>query len=99
MKVILNLFFIILIFIFPQAHGQTKITVSAIVKDNTDKLPLAFVNAILKTENEKTFVNGTITDENGRFTIGNLVSGTYLLELSMVGYKTKSEKVFLGSFH
>ncbi len=97
MKVILNLFFIILIFIFPQAHGQTKITVSAIVKDNTDKLPLAFVNAIFKTENEKTFVNGTITDENGRFTIGNLVSGTYLLELSMVGYKTKSEKVFLGS--
>ena len=97
MKVILNLFFIILIFIFPQAHGQTKITVSAIVKDNTDKLPLAFVNAILKTENDKIFVNGTISDENGRFTIGNLVSGTYILELSMVGYKTKSEKIFLGS--
>lgn len=97
MKGILNLFFIIIIFIFPQAHGQTKITVSAIVKDNTDKLPLAFVNAILKTENDKIFINGTITDENGRFTIGNLVSGTYILELSMVGYKTKSEKVFLGS--
>ncbi|OYU64580.1 MAG: TonB-dependent receptor, partial [Cytophagaceae bacterium BCCC1] len=97
MRGILWLFILISVSTVSQGQGQSKITISGIIKDNSDKLPVAFVNVILKNEKDNTFVNGTISNEEGRFTINNLASGAYNLEFSMVGYKGKSEKVFLGS--
>jgi len=97
MRGILCLFFLILVSTVSQSQGLSKITISGIIKDNSDKFPIAFVNVILKNEKDNTFVNGTISNEEGRFTLNNLASGAYILEYSMLGYKGKSEKVFLGS--
>lgn len=97
MKVTLCHLFLILIFCISQGRGQSKITVSGLIKDHTNKLPLSYANIMVKNEKDKSFVNGTISNEDGRFTINNLISGTYILEISMVGYKTKSERLFLGS--
>lgn len=97
MKVTLCKLFLILIFTISQGRGQSNVIVSGSIKDGKDKLPLSYANVIIKNEKNKSFVNGTITNEDGRFTISNLSSGAYILEISMVGYLTKSEKIFLGS--
>lgn len=38
---------------------------------------------------------GTVTDNNGRYTIANLRKGSYLLEISFTGYKSISKRIDL----
>ena len=54
----------------------------------TDGQPAAFVTVYIK-ENNKT----AITDEGGRFTVRNLKSGAYTLEISMTGLKPQQKTV------
>ena len=79
-------------------RAQNKsVTVSGITKDKTTKLPLPFVNVALKNEKDTTLITGTITNEEGRFSLANIKSGNYILEFSFVGYKTKTQLVYVGS--
>lgn len=79
-------------------RAQNKsVTVSGITKDKTTKLPLPFVNVALKNEKDATLITGTITNEEGRFSLANIKSGNYILEFSFVGYKTKTQSVYVGS--
>lgn len=77
--------------------GQNKaVTVSGIVKEKQTAMPLPFVNVVIKTAANDSFVAGTVTDENGRFSL-SAVSGKYHLEVSFIGYKTKKQALFVGS--
>lgn len=79
-------------------RAQNKlVTVSGNTKDKTTKLALPFVNVSLKTSNDNTLITGTITNEEGRFTLANIKSGNYILEFSFIGYKTKTQSVYVGS--
>jgi outer membrane receptor protein involved in Fe transport len=79
-------------------RAQNKlVTVSGNTKDKTTKLALPFVNVSLKTSNDNTLVTGTITNEEGRFTLANIKSGNYVLEFSFIGYKTKTQSIYVGS--
>ncbi len=82
------------LFIFSQ---NNKITVSGIAKDNKTKTALAYVNVVLKTANDSSFVIGTITNEEGRFTLADVKSGNYFLELSYIGYQSKTLPVLIGT--
>lgn len=66
------------------------------VKDETSQAPLSFVNVVFKSPQDSSLVSGTITDESGRFSVAELSSGTYILELSLVGYRSKVQKVEIG---
>lgn len=78
--------------------AQNKsVTLSGITKDKITKLALPFVNVSLKTSNDNTLVIGTITNEEGRFSLTNIKSGNYILEFSFIGYKTKTQSVYVGS--
>ncbi len=84
--------------VFSNAFGQNKgVTISGIVKDKTTKTALSFVNILLKTENDSAFVTGTVTNEEGRFSLPNVKKGNYYLELSFVGFVTKKQALFVGS--
>lgn len=61
---------------------NTLVTLSGIVKDKTTKEPLAYVNVVLKGEKDSAFVTGTVTNEEGRFTLLSIKSDNYILELS-----------------
>ena len=76
--------------------GQNKITISGLVKDSREKAPLTYVNIALKSARDSTFVLGTITNEEGRFTLTDLKSGSYYAELTFVGYQTKTQPVLAG---
>ncbi|UPT71011.1 MAG: carboxypeptidase-like regulatory domain-containing protein [Flavobacterium sp. JAD_PAG50586_2] len=79
-------------------RAQNKpVTVSGITKDKTTKRPLPFVNVALKTEKDAALITGTITNEEGRFSLANIKSGNYILEFSFIGYKTKIQSIYVGS--
>lgn len=74
-----------------------NVTLSGKVIDADLKAPLAYVNVILKKDNDnKDFVFGVITDENGQFQIENISSNNYIIEVSFVGFKTYNDTIFIG---
>ena len=74
---------------------NTSITISGIVKDKNEVLP--FVNVILKTEKDSAFVTGAITNEEGFFSLSNIKPDNYLLTFSFIGYKSKTQPLFVGN--
>ncbi|NCU04893.1 MAG: TonB-dependent receptor [Chitinophagaceae bacterium] len=85
--------FFLALFVLPQA--QT--TVSGIVKAQKSKSALAFVNVLLKAEKDSAFVSGTVTNEEGRFSLTKIKAGNYYLEFSYAGFTTKRQALFVGT--
>jgi len=77
--------------------GQGNVTISGTIKDKKTKTALAFVSVVLKTEKDNAFVAGTVSNEEGRFSIGGIKSGSYSLEYSSVGYTKNKQAVYVGS--
>lgn len=75
----------------------SAVTISGMIKDKTTKSALLYVNVVLKSANDSTFVTGTVTDEEGRFTLTSIKPGNYFLEISFIGYLTKKQPLFVGS--
>jgi outer membrane receptor protein involved in Fe transport len=94
-KIFLILFLQILCYM--TSNAQTSVTVSGIIKDKTTKANLPFVNVILKAEKDSSFVSGTVSNEEGRFSISKIKGGNYYLEVSYVGYITQKQALFVGS--
>ncbi len=72
-------------------------TVSGIIKDKNSKVKLPFVNVVLKAEKDSTFVSGTVTNEEGRFSLAKMKPGNYYLEISYTGYGTARQSLFVGN--
>ncbi|WBX78260.1 TonB-dependent receptor [Tenacibaculum ovolyticum] len=52
---------------------------------NTINETLPFASVILKDNNQK-FIEGTVTDENGKFTFNKIAIGTYSIEVQYIGF-------------
>ena len=88
----------ILVFIISICYPQTAIvTISGMVKDKAALSTLPFVNVLLKKEKDSAFVTGTVTNEEGRFTLSNIPPGNYILQFSYAGFALKSQPVLVGS--
>jgi hypothetical protein len=79
------------------SYAQISVTISGIIKDKNSKSALAFANVVLKSEKDSAFISGTITNEEGRFSITNIKPGSYVLETSSVGFLTKKQALFIGT--
>ena len=98
----MNIVKLISLFIFSlitiASSGQvSSVTVSGGVKSKSDRSNLPYVNIVLKTVSDSAFVSGTITDEEGRFTLDKIAPGTYHLQASFLGYETAVRPLFVGS--
>ncbi|KAA3436554.1 TonB-dependent receptor domain-containing protein [Rufibacter hautae] len=72
----------------PQGAGK----ITGTVVDSESSKPVEFATiALINTANGKT-VDGTVTDEKGRFTLNRVPNGTYTLNISFIGYETKEMK-------
>ncbi len=79
-------------------YGQNKaINVSGTIKDKNAKTALPYVNVILKTAKDTVFVTGTVSNEEGRFTLSNIKPNDYFLEVSYIGFTTKRQTLFVGT--
>ncbi len=62
---------------------------SGTVIDGQTGIPLEFATvAVLRGRSERT-TEGSVTDDKGRFRIKKIRKGTYILEISFLGYETK----------
>lgn len=95
-KIILLVSFLLLSIASIVAQEKSA-TVSGTTKDKITKAALPFVNVVLKTSKDASVIAGTITNEEGRFSITNIKSGNYVLEFSFIGYKTKTQSLYVGS--
>lgn len=78
--------------------GQfTSITISGEVKDKSSKAKLSYVSVELKATKDSAFVAGTITGEDGRFSLSGVKPGNYLLAFSFTGYAPKLQHLFVGN--
>jgi outer membrane receptor protein involved in Fe transport len=89
--------FIALFITISASFAQSNITVSGNIKEKETNNALPYSNVILKKEKDNAFVTGTATNEEGRFTIENIASGNYILEVSTIGFNTYSQPLFIGS--
>ncbi|PLK44957.1 TonB-dependent receptor domain-containing protein [Emticicia sp. TH156] len=94
MKYLIILLFLMPLGSFAQVSG---VSVSGNVKDQSKKEVLPYVNVVLKNEKDSSFISGTVTNEEGRFTLSNIKPGNYIVEFSFIGYITKKQPLFVGN--
>jgi outer membrane receptor protein involved in Fe transport len=98
MRVKLISIVIIVTFLTSYSYGQNKgVTISGLIKDKADKTALSYVNVVLKNDKDSAFVTGTVSNEEGRFTISNIKPNNYYFEISFIGYVTKRQSIYVGS--
>ncbi|MCD0471533.1 TonB-dependent receptor domain-containing protein [Flavobacterium sp. JAS] len=90
-----NLVLIIILFTISQfSFGQKSASIKGSISDG--KLPVEFVDVILKAVNDSTKVaNYAVTDVSGNFSLENVPSGNYQLQFKLIGFKTSFQKVIL----
>ncbi|MBO0322429.1 TonB-dependent receptor [Muricauda sp. CAU 1633] len=86
-----------LIFPFALLAQTTSVNVSGIIKDKGTGENLPYVNVVLKKSDDLTFVLGTISDEDGFFTLSDTQPGDYVLEVTYLGYQKYNTPLFVGS--
>lgn len=89
---------ILVSFLTSNAFSQNKgVTISGLIKDKANKSALSYVNVVLKAEKDSAFVTGTVSNEEGRFTLTNIKPNNYYFEISFMGYVTKRQSIYVGS--
>jgi len=79
-----------LLFVAISIPIYSQSTLEGTIKDASTSIPIPFAN-IYFPELEK----GTISDENGNFSIYNLPNGTYKIICSIIGYESYSSSIIL----
>jgi hypothetical protein len=89
------LFFTLLMTTAVLCNAQTH-TFKGVISDDSDKTFLKGAVASLSSITNPSLVINAQTDGNGRFVMNNVQDGTYLLEISYVGYTTIDQTVIIN---
>ncbi|CAL2088158.1 Outer membrane receptor protein involved in Fe transport [Tenacibaculum sp. 190524A05c] len=85
----------LLLFLLTLSIGQIAAQHSIAGKiTDAQKQPLPFANVILLSEKENSTPKGVVSDDNGNFRFENISEGKYSIEISMLGFKTKTSEKF-----
>ncbi len=76
---------------------ESFITISGFLKDKGANAPLSYASILIKAEKDSVFVAGTISNDDGRFSIPGIKPGNYILAISLIGYTTKIQPLYVGS--
>ena len=74
-------------------NAQSTYTISGLIQDS-DGGPMAYSNVLLLKANDSTLVKGTLAQEDGTFELENISSGSYIVQESMIGYKSTNSRPF-----
>ncbi|MBD0288080.1 MAG: TonB-dependent receptor, partial [Flavisolibacter sp.] len=92
-KPLLLLFLCLPAFTYAQV---SSVTLSGVIRESKTKNTLAYVNVILRQAKDSSFVAGTVTNDEGLFTISGVTPNEYTLQLSYTGYKAVSKHILVG---
>ncbi|MCP9236394.1 TonB-dependent receptor domain-containing protein [Lewinella sp. JB7] len=70
--------------------ADLKGSITGTVTDAADGAPVAYATVSLHQSEDDALVNGTLTDEAGRFSIDNVKNGSYRVEITFLGYESIS---------
>lgn len=70
-----------------QPKGNSKI--SGIVLDETNSEAVGYATIALVNQDTKATVDGTMADENGKFSLTKIAVGNYTVVISFIGYDEK----------
>ncbi|MEP5610789.1 MAG: carboxypeptidase-like regulatory domain-containing protein, partial [Cyclobacteriaceae bacterium] len=96
-RINLGILFCLLLLPIGLSAQQSAISVSGTVKDQDTNEALSFVTVAVKKATDSTLVTGTISNEQGLFTITDVNPGEYLLEVSFAGFSQNVSPLFVGS--
>jgi hypothetical protein len=87
-RIVTILMLILLIFNFGNlsAQKQKPGTVTGAVKEKMSGNAIEFATVVIKAKNDSTILQGTVTDKNGKFKIGNIPFGEYKITVSFIGF-------------
>ncbi len=94
-----KILFAVLICIISSNINAQNASISGVIKEKSTLAPMPYVSVTLKVEKDSSLVLGTISNEEGRFTLTNVKQGKYFLEVSFVGYSSHRQSVFVGSLN
>jgi len=78
----------------PKGTGK----ISGFVSDEADKKPVEFATVALVNKLTGKTIDGAITDDKGKFTIGRIANGQYTLTITFLGYEAKViDNVIVGN--
>ncbi len=83
-KIIKNGLWLFLMLYAGALNAQIKVTGKVIDEQN---LPIEFANAILLNQDTNEIITGTITGDNGNFTLTTDQTGKFILQISFVGFE------------
>lgn len=81
------------VFLFGSLFSFSQHSISGKVSDQNNS-PLEFVNVILYNSETKAVVTGVISEDNGNYNFNDVATGKYYIEVSTLGYKTKTSEAF-----
>ena len=71
-------------------QGMPTGTIVGKIYDADLNVPIEYANIVLRSQRDSAQVTGTVTDKSGNFTLTGLRPGRYSVELSFIGYRTKT---------
>jgi len=71
-------------------QGMPVGSIAGSVFDADLNVPIEYANIVLRSLRDSSQVNGTITDQSGRFTLPGVRPGRYFVEVSFIGYRDKT---------
>ncbi len=85
--------FLLFIIFSINLNAQSSYTIIGLIQDS-DGGPMAYSNVLLLKANDSTLVKGTLAQEDGTFEMDNVISGSYIVQGSMIGYKSTNSQPF-----
>ncbi|HZY81864.1 MAG TPA: outer membrane beta-barrel family protein [Cyclobacteriaceae bacterium] len=83
-------------FVLFSLTSVAQVTLSGVVKDKSTQDVIPFVNVVIKHVPDSAFVSGTITNDEGRFTIANIKPGDYVIDITFIGYTSVVQPLLVG---
>lgn len=81
------------------ATAQQTITITGQVIEQSTQQALPFVTVAVNDATTLKTITGTITDDTGFFTIAELPTGNYQVEISFIGFQTYSKQITAGGLN
>ncbi|MCL5127183.1 TonB-dependent receptor [Algibacter sp. L4_22] len=83
----------LIIFLIGIVSAYAQNDISGLILDVNNK-PLEFANVILHQTTSKETITGVISSEEGLYRFESVENGNYYLEISVLGFKTKTSEAF-----
>lgn len=95
----MKLFYSFLIFLFTAVSVKAQTTISGRVFSPEERLPLPGSTVSVFKTGSTEFITGTITNDQGRFSVTGLAAGEYEFVISYVGFESTRRNVLAGTLN